>query len=89
MGLVKLRQDLKEAPMSIPILKMDAEYSSETSLSIIFTSVEPLLFLSTAYLSYNDLLFYVILIFYNFSKRNWWGNLRERDYWGDPDLDEE
>jgi hypothetical protein len=73
-GIIKDRQNLKEALIPIPILKKDAEYSFETSVSIIFIFVEPLLFSSTVHiLLYNDILFYVIsiiLILYKFSKRN-------------------
>jgi hypothetical protein len=35
-GISKARQDLKEAVIPIPILKMDAEYSSEITVFIIF-----------------------------------------------------
>jgi hypothetical protein len=34
-GISKARQDLKEAFMPIPILKMDAQYSSEITVFII------------------------------------------------------
>jgi len=68
----KVRQDLKEALIPIPILKKDAEYSSETLVSIIFMFVETTTiftnsthFITQRYTVYVTL---TILIFHNFNK---------------------
>ena len=45
--IIKARQDLKEALIPIPILKKDAEYSSETSVSITLIVVLPCILIST------------------------------------------